>query len=82
MAEILGEDEREFHLVLRRSQKVTCSRFGGRTRANMWDHRRYFLKFETFIPHEDHSDVNVSERGSSGVMKSELASVSLRLKGS
>ena len=44
----------------------------------MRDRPRYFLKFETFIPHEDHPDVNVSERGSSGLMKSELALVSLR----
>ena len=46
----------------------------------MRDHRRYFSKFETFIPHEDHSDVDVSERGSSGPMESELAPVSLRPK--
>ena len=60
---------------------MTRSRFNGRTRANTRDRCRYFLKFETFIPHEDHSDVNVSERGSSGLMKSELVPVSLRPKG-
>ena len=44
----------------------------------MRDLCRYFLKFETFTPHEDHSDVNVSERGSSGPINSEFVSVSLR----
>ena len=39
----------------------------------MRDRPRYFLKFETFIPHKDHPDVDVSQRGSSGPMKSELA---------
>ena len=37
----------------------------------MRDRRRYFLKFETFIPNKDHPGVDVSERGSSGPMKSE-----------
>ena len=75
MAEILGKDERELHLVLQRSQKVTRLCFGQGIQANVRDRRRYLLKFETFIPHKDHPDVNVSERGSSGPMKSESVSV-------
>jgi len=39
-------------------------------RANIRDRRSYFLKFETFIPHKDHPDVDVSERGSTGPVKS------------
>ena len=77
MAEILGKDKRELDLVLSRSQKVTCPCFGQGVQANVRDRRRYFLKFETFVPRKDHPDVDVSERGSSGPMKSESVSGSL-----
>jgi hypothetical protein len=40
-------------------------------RAN-GDALRYFLKLETFVPHKDHPDIDLSERGSSGPVKSEL----------
>ena len=39
--------------------------------ANIRGRRRYFLKLETFIPHKDHPGVDISERGSSGPVKSE-----------
>lgn len=78
MAEILGKDKRKLYLVLSRSQKVARLRFGQRIQADVRDWHRYFLKFETFIPHKDHPDVDVSERGSSGPMKSELVSGSFR----
>jgi hypothetical protein len=42
--------------------------------ANIREWHRYFMKFETFIPHKDHPNVDISERGSSGPMKSESAS--------
>jgi len=37
---------------------------------NTQGRHRYFLKFETFFPHKDYPDVDVSQRGSSGPMKS------------
>lgn len=74
MAEVLGQDQRQLHLVLRRSQKVTPSRTCQAIRTNVRDQRRYFLKFETFVPHKDHPGVDVSERGSSGPVKSKFSS--------
>lgn len=49
-------------------------KFLGKTKDNsIWSYaglKKYFSKFETFVPHKDHPDVDVSERGSSGPMKS------------
>jgi choline dehydrogenase len=47
--------------------------FMGKTKEDStWSYnglKKYFLKFETFVPHKDHPDVDVSQRGSSGPMK-------------
>ena len=71
MAEVPGKDQGKLNLVLSRSQKVTRLLSSHVIGINTRGPHRYFLKFETFLPHKDYPDVDVSQRGSSGPMKSE-----------